>query len=153
METILSIAGKPGLYKLVSRGKMNLIVESIDDSHRRLPAFATDRVTSLADIAMYTDDDDIPLWQVLESVGKKEGLKPASISYKKAKAAELRAYFTEVLPNWDQDRVHDSDIKKLLQWYDILVKNGITDFKNTLAPTEGDNVDDRTSDDAHEAEQ
>ena len=73
METILSIAGKPGLYKLVSRGKMNLIVESLDETHKRIPAFASDRVTSLGDIAMYTDADDIPLWNVLENVCKKEG--------------------------------------------------------------------------------
>lgn len=76
METILSISGKPGLYKLVSRGKMNLIVETLDDAHRRMPAFATDRVTSLADIAMYTDAEDIPLWQVLKNVGEKEQSKP-----------------------------------------------------------------------------
>lgn len=143
METILSIAGKPGLYKLVSRGKMNLIVEAIDDTHRRMPAFSTDRVTSLGDIAMYTDADDIALWEVLVKVGEKEGLKPTSLKYKKCSSKELRAYFSEVLPNFDQDRVHDSDIKKLLQWYDILVNNGYTDFKIILAPTEGDNIDDR----------
>ena len=143
METILSIAGKPGLYKLVSRGKMNLIVEALDETHKRQPVFATDRVTSLGDIAMYTDADDIPLWQVLENVGKKESGKESSVNYKKASSKELRAYFTEVLPNWDQDRVHDSDIKKLLQWYNILVKAGITNFKESLAPTEGDNIDDR----------
>lgn len=143
METILSIAGKPGLYKLVSRGKMNLIVEALDETHRRQPAFATDRVTSLGDIAMYTDEDDIPLWQVFENAGKKEGGKQASISFKKASAEELHEWFSDVLPNWDRDRVHNSDIKKLIQWYDILVKAGITDFKAALAPTEGDNVDDR----------
>ena len=143
METILSIAGKPGLYKLVSRGKMNLIVEALDETHKRQPVFATDRVTSLGDIAMYTDADDIPLWQVLENVGKKENSKESSVNYKKASSKELRAYFTEVLPNWDQDRVHDSDIKKLLQWYNILVKAGITNFKESLAPTEGDDIDDR----------
>ena len=143
METILSIAGKPGLYKLVSRGKMNLIVEAIDDTHRRMPAFSTDRVTSLGDIAMYTDADDIALWEVLVKMGEKEGLKPTSLKYKKCSSKELRAYFSEVLPNFDQDRVHDSDIKKLLQWYNILVKNGITDFEAALAPTEGDNIDDR----------
>lgn len=143
METILSIAGKPGLYKLVSRGKMNLIVEAIDDTHRRMPAFSSDRVTSLGDIAMYTDADDIALWEVLVKVGEKEGLKPTSLKYKKCSSKELRAYFSEVLPNFDQDRVHDSDIKKLLQWYDILVNNGYTDFKTILAPTEGDNIDDR----------
>lgn len=143
METILSIAGKPGLYKLVSRGNRNLIVETLDETHKRIPAFATDRVTSLGDIAMYTDADEVPLWEVLDSVSKKEEGKPITFNYKKAPVAELHAYFAEVLPNYDRDRVHDSDIKKLLQWYNILAKYGITDFKATLAPTEGENVDDR----------
>lgn len=143
METILSIAGKPGLFRLVSRGKMNLIVETLDETRRRLPAFATDRVTSLADIAMFTDSEDIPLWKVLKNVGEKEQSAPCSINYKKVPGKELREYFAEVLPEYDRDRVHDSDIKKLLQWYDILVKNGYTDFEAILAPTEGDNVDDR----------
>lgn len=133
METILSIAGKPGLYKLVSRGKATLIVETIDEKHHRIPAFATDRVTSLGDIAMYTDAEDIALWEVLAKVGEKEGLKATSLNYRKCSSQDLRAYFAEVLPNFDQDRVHDSDIKKLLQWYDILVNNGYTDFKATLA--------------------
>lgn len=143
METILSIAGKPGLYKLVSRGKMNLIVESIGESPRRMPAFASDRVTSLADIAMYTDAEDVPLWQVLKNLGDKEQSKECPLNYKKCSADELHDYFSGVLPAYDRDRVHDSDIKKLLQWYNILVKNGITDFEAVLAPTEGDNVDDR----------
>ena len=146
METTLSIAGKPGLYKLVSRGKMNLIVESLDDAHRRQPAFATDRVTSLADIAMYTDSEDVPLWQVLKNLGEKEQNKECSLNFKKCSAKELRDFFAEVLPAYDRERVHDSDIKKLLQWYNILIKNGITDFEKTLAPTEGDNVDDRKED-------
>ena len=143
METILSIAGKPGLYKLVSRGNRNLIVEAIDATHRRQPAFASDRVTSLADIAMYTDAEDIPLWKVFKSLGEKEQSKECSLNYKKCSAHELHDFFAEVLPDYDRDRVHDSDIKKLIQWYNILVKNGITDFEATLAPTEGDNVDDR----------
>lgn len=142
METILSIAGKPGLYKMVSRGKMNLIVESLDAKHHRMPAFATDRVTSLADIAMYTDAEDVPLWQVLDNLSKKEEGKVASLNYKKCSSKELRDYFAEVLPNFDQDRVHDSDIKKLLQWYNLLVAAGMTDF-DELKPTEGDNIDDR----------
>ena len=66
-ETVLAISGKPGLYKLVSRGKNNLIVEALDATHRRQPAFGTDRITSLADIAMFTDADDVPLMDVLES--------------------------------------------------------------------------------------
>ncbi len=148
METILSIAGKPGLFRLVSRGKQTLIVETLDEAKRRMPAFATDRVTSLGDIAMFTDSEDIPLWQVLKNVGEKEQSKPCSINFRKASGKELREYFAEVLPEFDRDRVHDSDIKKLLQWYDILVKNGITDFEKDLKPTQGDNVDDRKEEEA-----
>lgn len=143
METILSIAGRPGLYKLVSRGRANLIVEALDDTHKRQPAFATDKVTSLADIAMYTEAEDVPLADVLDSVAKHEDSKPCSLNWRKASAKELQNFFAEVLPDFDRERVHNSDIKKLLQWYDILVKAGITDFKATLKPTEGDNVDDR----------
>ncbi len=143
METILSISGKPGLYKLVSRGKNTFIVEALDETHRRMPVFSTNRVTSLGDVAMYTDEEDVPLWQVLENVATKEDKKEASVNFRKATSVELREYFAEVLPNYDRDRVHDNDIKKLLQWYDILVKAGITEFRETLAPTDGDNVSDR----------
>lgn len=129
-QTILSISGKPGLYKLVSRGKMNLIVETVDEAHKRLPVFSTDRVTSLNDIAMYTDEDDVPLTTILQSIYDKEEGNEASLNYKKCSSAELREYFATVLPSFDRDRVHDSDIKKLLQWYNLLVKNGITEFSD-----------------------
>ena len=128
-ETILAIAGKPGLYKLVTRGKNNLIVEALDATHRRQPAFATDRITSLNDIAMFTETDDVPLMTVLENLKALEEGKKASINEKKASGKELQDYFTKVLPEWDRDRVHNSDIKKLITWYNILVENGITDFK------------------------
>ena len=85
----------------------------------------------------------MPLMNVMVSIRDKEESKPCSISFKKATSEELRAYFAEVLPTFDRDRVHDSDIRKLLQWYDLLVKNGITDFEDDLEPTEGDNIDDR----------
>ncbi len=143
LQTILSIAGKPGLYKLVSRGKSNLIVESLDETHKRQPAFATDRVTSLADIAMFTDSEDVPLGEILIKLRDKENGKVASLNWRKASAKELQAYFGEVLPNFDRDRVHNSDIKKLLQWYEILVKVGETNFEEDMKPTEGDNIDDR----------
>jgi len=142
-QTILAIAGKPGLFKLVSRGKSNLIVEALDATHRRQPAFGTDRITSLADIAMYTETDDVPLMDVLESLKTLEDGKKASIDVKKAGNDELRDYFAKVLPAFDRERVHNSDIKKLIQWYNILVENGITDFKEEMKPTEGDNIDDR----------
>ena len=143
LQTILSIAGKPGLYKLVSRGKMNLIVESLDETHKRQPAFGTDRVTSLADIAMFTETDDVPLGEVLAKVRDKEDGKLPSLNWRKASAKELQDYFAEVLPDFDRDRVHTSDIKKLLQWYEILVKAGVTNFEEDMKPTEGDNIDDR----------
>ena len=114
-QTILAIAGKPGLYKLVSRGSNNLIVEALDATHKRMPAFATDRITSLADIAMFTETDDVPLMDVLDNLKTLENGKKASINEKKATGDELRAYFTKVLPEWDQERVHNSDIKKRSQ--------------------------------------
>lgn len=128
-QTILAISGKPGLYKLVSRGNKSLIVESLDATHRRMPAFANDRITSLADIAMYTDTDDIALSKVLDNMKKLEDAKTASIDYKKASGDELREYFAKILPDFDRERVHVSDIKKLIQWYNILIDNGITDFE------------------------
>lgn len=137
--TILSISGKPGLYKLVSRGKSTLIVEKVDETHKRMPVFATDSVTSLNDIAIYTEAEDVPLTKVLASVYKEEEGKTVSINYKKCSSVELREYFAKVLPDFDHDRVHDSDIKKLLQWYDILVKDGITDFDDSEDKAEGDN--------------
>ncbi len=137
-ETILAISGKPGLYRLVSRGNGTLIVEMLDATKKRIPAFARDRVTSLSDIAMYTDEDDVPLWQVLKNLGEKEESKVSSLNYKKASSKELREYFAEVLPSFDRERVHDNDIKKLIQWYNILVNAGITDFEETLAPAENE---------------
>lgn len=136
LRTILAISGKPGLYRLVSRGKMNLIVETLDASKRRMPAFASDRITSLGDIAMYTDAEDIPLGDVLDSLKNKELGKISSLDVKKASSKELRDYFAEVLPSFDRDRVHDSDIKKLISWYNILIQNGITEFKEKEVDTE-----------------
>ena len=147
-QTILAISGKPGLYKLVSRAKNSLIVEALDETHKRMPAFGSDRITSLADIAMFTQTEDVPLMKVLASMRDLEQGKTASIDFRKASGQELRDYFAKVLPDWDQDRVQNSHIKKLIQWYDILIKAGISDFEESMAPTEGDNVDDRKEEEA-----
>lgn len=127
LKTILAISGKPGLYKLISQGKNMLIVESVAD-RKRMPIYASDKVISLGDIAMYTDADEVPLSVVLEAVKTKEEGKEASLDYKKASAEELGEFMAAVLPNYDRDRVHLSDIKKLIQWYNLLVANGITEF-------------------------
>jgi dephospho-CoA kinase len=105
--------------------------------------FNSDRVISLADIAMYTEGEDVPLMKVMIALRDKEEGKPTAINYRKASGEELRSYFSDILPDFDRDRVHDSDIRKLLQWYNLLIAAGITDFEDDLEPTEGDNVDDR----------
>ena len=145
-QTILAISGKPGLYKLVTRGKNNLIVEALDGTHRRMPAFGTERITSLNDVAMYSEEDDVPLTTILENMKKLENGQKASIDPKKATSDELQDYFTKVLPQWDRDRVKNSHIQKLIQWYDILVEAGITDFQDEGQPADGEKTDEKAED-------
>ena len=127
-ETILAISGKPGLYRLVARGNGNLIVESIDEQKRRITAGSRDRVTSLRDVSMYTMDDDKPLMEVFESIKAKYNGQPVDIHTSKADKAQLYAFLDEVLPDNDADRIYPGDVKKLIQWYNILVQAGYTDF-------------------------
>ena len=134
LKTILSIAGKPGLYKLISQGKNMLIVESLTDK-KRLPAYGNEKIISLGDISMYTDDDDVPLREVLLSMKKKENGQAVALDIKKASSEELNAYLAVVLPEFDRDRVHTSDIKKLISWYNILVGAGMTDFEEEVEET------------------
>ncbi len=128
LKTVLAISGKPGLYKLISQAKNMLIVEAVSADKKRMPIYASDKVISLGDIAMYTDADEVPLAEVLEAVKTKENGNVASLDYKKASVEELHAFMAEVLPNYDRDRVHNGDIKKLIQWYNLLVSNGVTEF-------------------------
>ena len=129
LEKILAISGKPGLYKLVSRGNNSLIVETLDAQKKRLPVFGTDKVISLADIAIYTDEEEVPLRRVFKNILEKEDGKKTSLDYKKASKDELAAFMAEALPNYDRDRVYPADMKKLAQWYNILIENEITDFE------------------------
>jgi hypothetical protein len=126
IERILSIAGKPGLFKLVSQGKNMLIVEALQTG-KRTPAYPHDKVISLADIAIYTTDEDIPLYEVFEKVSAKTEGKPVDV---KALGADenIRSYFGEILPEFDSDRVYTTDIKKLFSWYNQLLAAGITKF-------------------------
>jgi hypothetical protein len=130
LKKVLSISGKPGLYKLVSQGKNMLIVESLLDKKRQ-PAYSHEKMVSLADVAIYTDSDEKPLAQVLMLIKEKEGGKKASID-PKSPADALRNYFKEILPDFDRDRVYPTDIKKILVWYNLLLDNGINDF--TIEP-------------------
>lgn len=128
LKTILSISGKPGLYKLVSQGKNMLIVETISPDKKRVPAYATDSIVSLGDIAIYTDDAEVPLAEVLTSIKEKNGGVRLEINAKKASQKELQDFLSDILPNFDRDRVYASDIKKLISWYNLLIDNGISDF-------------------------
>ncbi|MDR2968722.1 MAG: DUF5606 domain-containing protein [Tannerellaceae bacterium] len=133
LKTILSISGKPGLYKLVSQGKNMLIVESLIDK-KRIPGHANDKIISLGDIAMYTHDEEVPLHKVLTAIKEKENGAKLPFLPAAAKPNELRAYMKEILPDYDEERVYDNDIKKLLNWYNLLTDNGLTDF--SPKPTE-----------------
>ncbi len=126
LKEILSITGRPGLFKVISQGKGILVVEELG-SGKRFPAHARDKVVSLGDIAMYTESGDTPLGEILDKVyAKYEGKK---IDVKELVAAKgLRPAFEAIVEDYDRDRVYENDIKKLFTWYNILVDNGFTKF-------------------------
>lgn len=126
LKEILSVTGKSGLFKLVSQGKNMLIVESLLDG-KRIPAYTKDKVVALGDIAIFTEEAEVPLGKVLENVKAKENGAQCSID-PKSDNDKLRKYMLEVLPEYDRERVHPSDIRKLLYWYNILINAGIVDF-------------------------
>lgn len=134
LKEILSITGKPGLFKMVSQGKNMIIVESLANG-KRFPAYANDKAVSLADIAIFTESDEMPLGEVFEKVKAKENGAKASIDPKSDNNA-LRKYMEEILPDYDKDRVYPSDIRKLITWYNILIECNITDFVSKEEETE-----------------
>ncbi|MDR1631308.1 MAG: DUF5606 domain-containing protein [Dysgonamonadaceae bacterium] len=127
LKKILSVSGKSGLFKMVSQGKNMLIAESLIDQ-KRIPVYPRDKVISLSDISIYTDEEEVPLSQILSVIKEKENGKPIDFS-PAIKPDELKSYFTEILPNFDRDRVYPSDIKKIMIWYNLLINTGIVDFE------------------------
>ena len=127
LKEILSISGRPGLFKLISHGNNMLVVESLIDK-KRTPAYSRDRIMSLGDIAIYTYGDDVPLWQVLETIREKHNGKPVETDALKTDK-ELDGFFKEILPEYDEDRVYKTDIKKVINWYNVLIGAGFNDFK------------------------
>lgn len=118
---IIAISGRPGLYKVIAQGKNNIIVESLIDN-KRFPAYATDKISALDDISIYTYDEDAPLKDLLAAIYKKEDGKMCP-SHKESLTV-LQNYLLELLPNYDQERVYSSDVKKMFQWYNLLHKSG-----------------------------
>ena len=124
-KDILAISGMPGLYKYVAQSTRGIIVESLEDG-RRTNASATSRVSALSDISMFTEGEDIALAEVFTRMyAYTEGKQ--GLSHKES-ADKMKAYFAEVLPEYDRERVHVSDIKKALAWFNILVAAGMTEF-------------------------
>lgn len=126
-ERVLTISGKPGLYRLLSQGRNMFIVEAVDASKKRLPVHNSDKVVMLDDIAIYTDTEEIPLREVFAKILEKEdGV--LSFDLKAATPEELVEYFESVMPDYDRERVYLTHIKKIYAWYNILVENGVVDF-------------------------
>ena len=136
LDRILAISGKPGLFRLVARGNNNLIVESLTDG-RRMPAHQRDRVLSLGDIAMYTVDGEVPLNTVFAKAKALTGGTIAPVALNDP-AVERRAWFAKVMPEYDEDRVRAGDIKKFIQWYNILIETGNDDFSEPEAAAEAE---------------
>ncbi|MCQ2272574.1 MAG: DUF5606 domain-containing protein [Bacteroidales bacterium] len=124
LSKILSVTGKSGLFKLISHNSTSFIVESLTDG-KRLPVFPNDGVATLDNISIFTEDEDVSLQSVLLSVFKKENGAKCEVNLSDGKA--LKAYFAEVLPNYDRDRVYVSNMKKVILWYNQLVEKGLID--------------------------
>ncbi len=125
LKGILALSGQSGLFKLIAEAKNNIIVESLENG-KRLPVYSSTRVSTLEDIAIYTDTADIPLKEVLQKIAEKES-SGKSIDHKSS-ANILKNYFAGILPDYDRDRVYVSDIRKVILWYNLLQEKGLLDF-------------------------
>jgi hypothetical protein len=126
LDKVLSISGKPGLYKLIAQTRGGFVAESLMDN-KRISVSVQNNVSVLSEIAIYTLTEEVPLKQVFESIKKKENGKETSVKPKDSKD-KLEEYFFNVLPDYDEDRVYTSDIKKVLQWYNLLQKHNMLDL-------------------------
>ncbi len=129
LDKILSISGKPGLYKLVTQTRTGFVGESLLDG-KRITVGLRNNVSVLSEIAIYTLEEEVPLREVFLNIQVKEKGGETSVSHKEDKL-KLEEYFFEVLPNYDEDRVYASDIKKIIRWYNLLREKGITDFSDS----------------------
>ncbi|AWX43402.1 Dephospho-CoA kinase [Flagellimonas maritima] len=129
LDKILSIGGKPGLFKLLTQTRTGFVGESLLDG-KRVTVGMRSNVSVLSEIAIYTLEEEVPLREVFQKIKDKEDGKKTSVGHK-AEKIELEEYFFEILPDYDEDRVYASDIKKVIQWYNILIENKLDDFSNT----------------------
>ncbi len=131
---IISVTGKPGLFQVISQSKNAIIVEALSDQ-KRLAINSTQNVSLLENIAIYTYEEDVPLLEVFKAMHKKTDAKEAP-SHKES-GKKLKSFFAEVLPNYDDERVYTSNIKKVINWFNILISAGM-DFSKIVEKTEGE---------------
>ncbi|NAS11281.1 DUF5606 family protein [Poritiphilus flavus] len=129
LEKILSIGGKPGLFKLLTQTRTGFVAESLLNG-KKITVGINNNVSVLSEIAIYTLDEELPLREVFQKIKEKEKGSKTSVGHKEDKL-KLEEYFFEILPNYDEDRVYPSDIKKVIQWYNILHDQGITEFQES----------------------
>lgn len=134
LNEILTISGKQGLFKLLTSGRGALIVENIDETRKRLPVQGTDKVVSLGDISIFTEDREMPLREVFQAIEDKIGKKTVELDYRKASNGELISFLEGIVPDFDHERVYPSHIKKIISWYNILVQGGENDFSAPQVP-------------------
>lgn len=134
LEKVLAISGKPGLYKLVTQTRTGFIAESLIDQ-KRLAIGIQQNVSVLSEIAIYTLTEEVPLADVFRKISEKENGQETAISHKDSKD-KLEEYFFEVLPDYDEDRVYVSDIKKVIQWYNLLVKNDLLNLEEEVTTSD-----------------
>ena len=133
LNEILTISGKPSLYKLLTRGRGALIVENIDETKKRFPIQGTDKVVSLGDISIFTDEKEMPLREVFLAIEAKYDKKVIAFDWRKASNPELLKFFGDIIPDFDRDRVYPSDFTKIAGWDALLVAFGGHGFWQTKA--------------------
>ena len=142
LSKILSIAGKSGLYRLAGEAKNNLVVESLTDG-KKGPAFSHERISSLQEISIYTTGEDLPLHDALEKIYEMTGGQKVE-NPKKMSSAQLKELFIKAIPDYDEDSVYVSDMKKIFSWYNMLLEKELLDF------SEEEKEDEKTADKAEE---
>ncbi|MFV0505146.1 MAG: DUF5606 domain-containing protein [Bacteroidales bacterium] len=135
LKNILAISGEPGLFKSVGETRNGIVVESLITG-KKIPVMASRKVVSLAEVSIYTNDDETPLKEVLKNISENGGTIDS-----KAQKKELRSFFAKVCPNFDEDKVYDNDIKKVIKWYNLLEEKGLLNFEENEAEEAGDNTD------------
>lgn len=147
LTKILSISGKPGLYKLISTGKNLNIVESVIDG-KRIPVYFSEKVVALSDVSIYTTESDVPLREVFQKIKEKEAENKVSLG-SKSSGNGIFKYFAEILPDYDTEKVYASDVKKIFNWYNLLIENDI-DFEEETVEEDGDRTEEAVEEETEE---